>query len=176
MRFLISNTIVERDADEKLVPGPAKERRKGKEVSPNLESKPGRSETAKNEEESSAAQPVSGEGGDTGSGIMEFLTKLKSQEKEVEQKRKDTLRQLEKIKLEIQKSIREDRQERMHVMQNIDGHHPSPSYVPRRQQQQPPQPAQVPAGADYDLMSVTSGTSFSSNSLAQNSQFVAIHR
>jgi len=104
-------------------------------------------------------------------GIEDFLSKLKFQEKEVEQKRMNTLRQLEKIKQEIQKSIKEDREERQIIAQEIGGHYMKNSYMKGQAM-----PTQLRDNRLFDVMSITSGTEFSQSSLVTNTQFVGIYK
>ena len=123
------------------------------------------------------AKEFANKGQQQSNGIDEFLAKFKRQEKEAAQKRQETLKQLEKIKKEIQQSIKEDREERLQMAHDI-GHRIVSRSVP---QKKPFNLLVVPETVErnnhvHDLMSITSGTSFSSNSLVQNSHFVAVRK
>jgi hypothetical protein len=101
--------------------------------------------------------------------IMKFISKLKEQEREVEERRQNTLRQLERLKYDIQRSIKEDREERLHLIQNMGGHILPYSQASSQRQHREDDKLD-------DVMSITSGTSFSSNSLAQQSKFIGLQR
>ena len=104
-----------------------------------------------------------------GGEITRFLSQLKQQERDVEEKRQHTLRQLERLKKDIQRSIKQDREARMHLLQHLSSH--IIQLVPANDSYAPTQDGKL-----EDVLSVTSGTSSSSNSLTQHSQFINIPR